>query len=62
MLNPINNTSKNEMAELYENCQNYEEVKLIRNYYSEEITEKSLIKDEKNKAIFEQTYLIDRCE
>ena len=61
MLNSVKNKSKNELAELYENCQNYEEVKLIRNYYSEEVIDKSFIKKD-SKGDFEKTYLIDRYE
>ncbi len=52
------------LADLYEACDNYEEVNLVRNYLAEEVREKMTIKSKqtKSKTEFENTYLIDRCD
>ena len=52
------------LVDLYEACDNYEEVNLIRNYLAEEIQDKmnAEAKKKESQTNFENTYLIDRCD
>lgn len=52
------------LVDLYEACENYEEVNLIRNYLAEEIQDKKNVdaKKKQSKTDFENMYLIDRCD